>query len=32
VEKNTKRGWLMGDDYTSCHPGTKKAVDEWSKK
>ena len=30
--KIRKGGWLMGDDYASCHPGTKKAVDEWSTK
>lgn len=23
-------GWLMGDDYNSCHPGTTKAVDEFA--
>jgi hypothetical protein len=23
-------GWLLGDDYNSCHPGTTKAVDEFS--
>jgi len=25
-------GWLMGDDYNSCHPGTTKAVDEFANK
>lgn len=25
-------GWLLGDDYASCHPGTRKAVDEFAKK
>ena len=24
-------GWLLGDDYESCHPGTKRAVDEFAK-
>ena len=24
-------GWLLGDDYNSCHPGTKKAVDEFAR-
>lgn len=28
-EKLRKGGWLLGDDYDSCHPGTKKAVDEF---
>jgi hypothetical protein len=23
-------GWLLGDDYNSCHPGTTKAVDEFA--
>ena len=23
-------GWLMGDDYNSCHPSTTKAVDEFA--
>jgi len=23
-------GWLLGDDYNSCHPGTKRAVDEFA--
>jgi len=30
-KKLRKGGWLLGDDYTSCHPGTKKAVDEFAK-
>ena len=25
-------GWLLGDDYASCHPGTTKAVDEFAHK
>lgn len=25
-------GWLLGDDYASCHPGTTKAVDEFAYK
>ena len=25
-------GWLLGDDYASCCPGTTKAVDEFAKK
>ena len=28
--KLRKGGWLLGDDYGSCHPGTKKAVDEFA--
>ncbi len=28
--KLRKGGWLLGDDYNSCHPGTKKAVDEFT--
>ena len=28
--KLKKGGWLLGDDYASCHPETKKAVDEFS--
>lgn len=23
-------GWLLGDDYNSCHPGTTRAVDEFA--
>jgi hypothetical protein len=23
-------GWILGDDYNSCHPGTTKAVDEFA--
>ena len=29
--KIKKGGWLLGDDYASCHPGTKKAADEFAK-
>lgn len=30
--KKLKRGgWLLGDDYASCHPGTTRAVDEFAK-
>ena len=29
--KLRKGGWMLGDDYNSCHPGTKQAVDEFSK-
>jgi len=29
-KKLRKGGWLLGDDYGSCHPGTKKAVDEFT--
>jgi len=29
-EKLKKGGWLLGDDYQSCHPGTTKAVDEFA--
>ena len=29
-KKLRKGGWLLGDDYSSCHPGTKKAVDEFA--
>jgi hypothetical protein len=25
-------GWLLGDDYNSCHPGTAKAVNEFANK
>jgi hypothetical protein len=25
-------GWLLGDDYNSCHPGTTKAVNEFAQK
>lgn len=25
-------GWLLGDDYNSCHPGTTKAVNEFANK
>jgi len=28
-KKIRKGGWLLGDDYNSCHPGTTKAVDEF---
>ena len=28
--KVRKGGWLLGDDYSSCHPGTTKAVDEFA--
>ena len=28
-KKLRKGGWLLGDDYDSCHPGTKRAVDEF---
>jgi hypothetical protein len=31
-KKLRKGGWLLGDDYASCHPGTKKAVDEFALK
>ena len=31
-KKVKKGGWLLGDDYASCHPGTRRAVNEWSKK
>lgn len=31
-KKIRKGGWLLGDDYNSCHPGTTKAVDEFAKK
>jgi hypothetical protein len=30
--KLKKGGWLLGDDYNSCHPGTTKAVDEFALK
>ena len=23
-------GWILGDDYSSCHPGTKRAVDDFA--
>jgi len=29
--KIRKGGWLLGDDYNSCHPGTTQAVDEFAK-
>ena len=29
-KKIRKGGWLLGDDYNSCHPGTTKAVDEFA--
>jgi hypothetical protein len=29
--KLRKGGWLLGDDYASCHPGTQRAVDEFAK-
>jgi len=29
-KKLKKGGWLLGDDYNSCHPGTTKAVDEFA--
>lgn len=29
-KKIKKGGWLLGDDYSSCHPGTTKAVDEFA--
>jgi hypothetical protein len=29
-KKLRKGGWLLGDDYGSCHPGTTKAVDEFA--
>jgi len=29
--KIRKGGWLLGDDYASCCPGTTKAVDEFTK-
>lgn len=28
-KKLRKGGWLLGDDYASCHPGTRRAVDEF---
>ena len=31
-KKLKKGGWLLGDDYNSCHPGTTKAVNEFSVK
>lgn len=31
-KKLRKGGWLLGDDYASCHPGTKQAVDEFTVK
>ena len=31
-EKIRIGGWLLGDDYNSCHPGTTKAVDEFANK
>lgn len=30
-KKLKKGGWLLGDDYQSCHPGTTIAVDEFAK-
>jgi hypothetical protein len=30
-KKIRKGGWLLGDDYASCHPGTTKAVNEFAK-
>lgn len=30
-QKIRKYGWLLGDDYGSCHPGTRKAVDDFAK-
>ena len=29
-KKVRKGGWLLGDDYNSCHPGTQRAVNEWA--
>lgn len=29
-KKVRKGGWVLGDDYNSCHPGTTKAVDEFA--
>ena len=29
--KLKKGGWLLGDDYNSCHPGTTRAVDEFAR-
>ena len=29
-KKVKKGGWLLGDDYNSCHPGTTKAVNEFA--
>jgi hypothetical protein len=29
-KKIRQGGWLLGDDYSSCHPGTTKAVNEFS--
>jgi hypothetical protein len=31
-KKIRKGGWLLGDDYNSCHPGTTQAVDEFALK
>ena len=31
-KKIKKNGWLLGDDYNSCHPGTTRAVNEFSRK
>lgn len=31
-KKLKKGGFLLGDDYMSCHPGCKKAVDDFTKK
>jgi hypothetical protein len=30
-QKLRKGGWLLGDDYQSCHPGTTRAVNEFAK-
>ena len=30
-KKLKKGGWLLGDDYRSCFPGTTKAVDEFAR-
>lgn len=29
-KKLRKGGWLLGDDYASCHPGTTRAVNEFA--
>ena len=31
-KKIRKGGWLMGDDYSSMWPSTKRAVDDWANK
>lgn len=31
-KKIKKGGFLLGDDYMSCHPGCKRAVDDFTKK